>query len=125
MTAISWRALLLALALAALALAVAAASCSGQTEPPALGLGDWTIADTTVIEDQFVMLRGQLTVVAGGDLTLRNTTILFGCARSCDYGITVQQGGVLRILDGTTISSSRVGVRWSFGARPGSTLRVR
>ena len=61
-----------------------------QTDPPALGYGDWIVQDRTVIRDwDVIMLRGDLKVNSGGSLDLINTTLLFVNALSGDHGITV------------------------------------
>ncbi len=113
------------LALACL-LALLAVAClaSAQTEPPALGLGDWVVTDTTVIQDRYVMLRGDLRVTADGDLTLRNSTLLLAVEAGGQYGLVVEGGGALRILDGSRLGSARVGVGYTFVAMRGSTVRI-
>jgi hypothetical protein len=120
------RGALLALAIVALALVVTAiaASCSAQTEPPALGIGDWVISDDTVIENRFVLLRGSLLIGPSGELTLRNSTVLFGSTIDVEYGITVASGGTLRVIEGSTLGSSRVGTAWSFLTGEDSHIRV-
>ena len=95
----------------------------GQTEPPTFGIGNWTVSDVTVIEDDFVLMDGNVTVTSGGDLTLRNVTILFKCEWSMEHGLKVREGGTLRV-DNSTLSSSKLRVWWAFKALNGSTLRL-
>ncbi|MCK4971486.1 MAG: right-handed parallel beta-helix repeat-containing protein, partial [Thermoplasmata archaeon] len=86
--------LLLLVASAVLILGPAAA----QTDPPTTG--DWTVADTTVVENQTIELKGDLTVSNGGNLTLRNVTLkVFSGSTYGTNGITVEAGGTLRIED--------------------------
>ncbi len=126
MSATRGRGPLLALAIVALAIAVTAiaASSSAQTDPPALGMGDWVISDDTVIEDRFVLLRGSLIINPSGELTLRNSTVLFGSTTNIEYGISVASGGTLRVVEGSTLGSSRVGTAWSFLTGPDSHIRI-
>ena len=87
------------LALASLcAIAALAAVASAQTDPPASG--DWTVDDTTVVEDRTVDLRGNLMVSATGDLTLRNVTLrVYSVSSTEPRGITVLPGGKLTLTD--------------------------
>ncbi len=110
--------------LAALAAVAAAGVALAQTDPPPLGLGDWTVSDTTVLQDRFIMLRGDVRVTGGGSLTLRNATILFVLEESGEHGILVEPGGTLRILDGSRLGSSRTDMGYTFTARRGSTVRM-
>ncbi len=80
------------------ALAALAATASGQTDPPSSG--DWTVGDTTVVEDRTVDLRGDLTVSATGDLTLRNVTLrVYSQSATVLRGIMVLSGGRLTLTD--------------------------
>lgn len=114
------------MAIVALAALASLGGVSAQTDPPALGDGDWVVRDTTVIRDwDVIMLRGDLRVTDGGDLTLANTTLLFVNSAAGEHGITVQEGGSLHIVDGATVGSSRPKVAWTFAALEGCSLEVR
>jgi len=102
-------------------IALVAPDAQGQTEPPTFGIGDWTVSDVTVVEDDFVLMDGKVRVRSGGDLTLRNVTILFKCEWSGEHGLNVNGGGTLRV-ENSTLGSSRLRVQWTFRASPGSTL---
>ncbi len=104
-------------------IALVAPDSRGQTEPPVFGIGNWTVSDVTVIEDDFVLMDGNVTVTSGGDLTLRNVTIFFKCEWSREHGLTVDDGGTLRV-ENSTLGSSRLRVWWTFYASRGSTLRL-
>ena len=119
------RTALVALAmLGLLGLLAAACIASAQTEPPALGMGDWVVGDSTLLEDRYVMLRGDLRVTAGGELVMRNSTVLFAVEEGGQYGLVVESGGSLRILEGSRIDTARVGVGYTFVAERGSTVRI-
>lgn len=128
MTARGSRAVVLALGLAALVamlfVIACARSAAATSEPPLLGRGDWTVTDRTVMVDRFIMLWGNLTVEPGGDLELRNSTVLFACSRNSEFGLAVRPGGALRVLDGSTLGSSRAGLHWTAYAEAGSVLRL-
>ncbi len=118
--------LVLATALLAVLLAGMLGSALAQTDPPALGDGDWTIRDRTVIRDWgVIMLRGDLRVTDGGDLTLSNTTVLFVLSDPGEHGVTVDNGGSIRIVDGSTVGSSRPKVPFTFVVEAGCTLVLR
>ncbi len=118
--------LLLLVASAVLILGPAAA----QTDPPATG--DWTVANTTVVENQTVKLNGSLKVSDGGNLTLRNVTLqVFSGSTVGTNGITVEAGGTLRIEDynltpsdqgRSTVMRGNPSRGYFFIAKPDSTL---
>jgi hypothetical protein len=130
------RSLFLAIAgttvLAMMLLLLLAGASVGQTDPPASG--DWTVSDTTLVQDQTVDLNGDLTVTSTGRLTLKNVKLRIQLNADGQHGIEVQNGGELYIIDGdgdssTTADASRVtAVPTSFGYyfinRAGSTLRI-
>ncbi|MCK5253345.1 MAG: right-handed parallel beta-helix repeat-containing protein, partial [Thermoplasmata archaeon] len=103
-----------------------AGSSLAQTDPPALGDGDWTVRDTTVMRDwDVIMLRGDLLVTDGGELTLINSTLLFVNADAGEHGVTVDNGGTLKILGGATVGSSRPNVAITFVVEAGCSLEIR
>jgi parallel beta-helix repeat protein len=80
---------------AAILLIVSAADA--QTDPPATG--DWTVGDNTTVENQTVRLRGNLTIVPGGRLTLTNVTLQVFSTITTVNGIRVMGNGSLEIGD--------------------------
>lgn len=86
---------LLHLAAAALLLLPGLLALAESPVPP-YGYGDWAVTDTTVVRDQTIRLRGNLTVKAGGDLLLRNVSLYLDSRAGVTYGITVEGGGSLR-----------------------------
>ncbi|MCK4971299.1 MAG: right-handed parallel beta-helix repeat-containing protein, partial [Thermoplasmata archaeon] len=105
---------------------VLSGSALAQTNPPALGDGDWTVTDTTVIRDWGgIMLRGDLKVTDGGDLTLSNSTMLFVNSEAGEHGLVVDNGGSIHIIEGSTVGSSRPNVAWTFVVEDGCTLEIR
>jgi hypothetical protein len=116
--------ILIALGLLAI-LALGAGGGAAQTNPPALGDGDWTVRDDTVIRDWgVIMLRGDLLVTDGGSLTISNTTVLFVNSEPGEHGTVVANGGSLRIIDGSTVGSSRPGVAWTCVVNAGCDLLI-
>jgi len=120
----------LVLVLASVTFAILALVLSGnalaQTDPPALGDGDWTVRDTTVIRDWgVIMLRGDLKVTDGGDLTLSNSTMLFVNSEAGEHGLVVDNGASIHIIEGSTVGSSRPNVAWTFVVEDGCTLEIR
>ncbi len=105
---------------------VLSSSALAQTDPPALGDGDWTVRDTTMISDWgVIMLRGGLRVTDGGDLTLSNSTLLFVNSEAGEHGLGVDNGGSIHIIEGSTVGSSRPNVAWKFVVEDGCTLEIR
>jgi len=126
MSALHRPALLVLVALMAVLALGLAGSALAQTDPPALGDGDWTVRDDTIIKDwDVIMLRGDLLITDGGSLTLSNSTLLFVNAEAGDHGILVDNGGTIRILSGATVGSSRPAVAFTFVVEAGCTLEIR
>jgi hypothetical protein len=123
---------LLITAAMALAVILLAGSTLGQTDPPASG--DWTVADTTVVKDRSVTMRGDLLVTSTGDLTLDNVTLTFQLSSDGQYGITVESAGKLVVKDGdglrattsdaSIITSNPPSRSYYFITSSGSTLRI-
>jgi parallel beta-helix repeat protein len=80
--------------------------------------GDWTVSDNTVINDTLVVVNGNLTITTSGklelqnvtmfmngnisvegDLLLKNVTLTMNCTTDGIYGITVNETGMMQILD--------------------------
>ncbi|MBM4247971.1 MAG: right-handed parallel beta-helix repeat-containing protein [Euryarchaeota archaeon] len=70
--------------------------------PPPFGIGDWTVTGTELFIDRGLVLDGNLTVAAGGSLTLVNSSLLF---LPGPHELRVLSGGSLRMLSGSSASS--------------------
>jgi len=123
---------LLALVLSAVAIALLSGAASAQTDPPSSG--DWTVGDTTLVEDTAVDLHGSLFVTATGRLTLENVTMRIFVSSNGDAGIEVASGGQLTVRDGdgakatandnSAITSQPTSNSFWFIVRAGATLRL-
>ena len=67
--------------------------------------GDWIVTGVEVVENKTILLNGNLTVKAGGSLTLRNVTLRMNVEQNGQYGISVEEGGALSIYN-SNISSA-------------------
>jgi parallel beta-helix repeat protein len=81
-------------------------SLSFAVPPPADG--DWIIDEDFTIEDQTIILNGNLIVQSTGNLTLRNITLKMNCSFPGEHGILAEGGGSLSIYSSsiTSISSN-------------------
>jgi hypothetical protein len=70
--------------------------------PPPFGIGDWFVTGTEVLIDRGVILDGNLTVAAGGSLTLVNSTLQL---LPGPHEVRVRAGGELKILAGSSVGS--------------------
>jgi hypothetical protein len=70
---------------------------------PVFGIGDWTITGSEVLQDDGLILAGNIVVQAGGSLTLSNASLQFNCRSELQYGITVNSGGTLKIGNGSVV----------------------
>ncbi|RLE75034.1 MAG: hypothetical protein DRJ56_06390 [Thermoprotei archaeon] len=64
------------------------------------------INETVIIRDQYVELNQSIIIQAGGNLTLINSTL---CLRGTACYISVEEGGVLNVLDSSTIAGKEEG----------------
>jgi parallel beta-helix repeat protein len=67
--------------------------------------GDWDVIGVEVVENETIELSGNLTIKAGGSLTLRNVTLRMNVEHNGQYGISVEEGGALSIYN-SNISSA-------------------
>ena len=80
--------------------------------------GDWIVTGAEVVENKTVLLNGNLTVKAGGSLTLRNVTLRMNVEQNDQYGILVEEEGSLYIYDSNI--SSVTELRFFFSVVEGS-----
>jgi len=80
--------------------------------------GDWDVVGVEVVENETIELSGNLTIKAGGSLTLRNVTLGMNVEHDGQYGISVEEGGALSIYDSNI--SSTTGFRFFFSVMVGS-----
>lgn len=79
--------------LVALALFVLVVTVSADSPPPTNG--DWAVDDDTSIGNRDIIVHGNLTIEASGNLTLRNLTLTVDCPVDGGSGIYVHEGGKL------------------------------
>lgn len=75
--------------------------------------GDWVVTSKTMVQNESIVLNGNLTVESGGNLTLRGVTLSLNVQRDGEYGIFVEAGGSLYIYD-STIASANQQLRFAF-----------
>ena len=67
-----------------------------ENSPPSEG--DWIINERVYVENEEFELKGNVTINSGGELILKNTTLIFRNSMAGEFGIEVK-GGRLRITD--------------------------
>jgi len=118
-------ALILACPPALLAASVSATGSPVPTAPPPLGLGDWVVSGAEVLEDRTIVLDGCLTVEDGGELTISNSTLIVKCAFSEEHWIRVETGGLLRVVNGSTVAGLDPDYPFIFWVEPGAKIEFR
>lgn len=73
--------------------------------PPQFGIGDWSVSGTESYENASFLLDGSLGIAKGGFLTLSNCTLIIYCRVAGEHGISVEDGGTLRILNGSDMAA--------------------
>lgn len=87
-------------------------------------IGDVTFSNTTVVDDTIIILAGNLTIQAGGDLTLQDVSLWMDCHAVGQYHIKVLNGGTLTIEGNSTVTAVNLSFAWFLMAKPGSNLRL-
>ncbi|MFX0210717.1 MAG: right-handed parallel beta-helix repeat-containing protein, partial [Candidatus Hodarchaeota archaeon] len=68
--------------------------------------GNWIIDRTCVIENEYIVLKGNLTVLNGGTLVVKNDTLIICGNFDGEYGITIKGGGAL-FIDSSIIKNEK------------------
>ena len=66
--------------------------------------GDLIVKNQTVIEEQEIIITGNIIIYNGGNLTLVNSRAMFRLRYNGEFGILVQQGGALIVFNSTITS---------------------
>jgi len=74
-------------------LLVPAGLAAAQTPPPTAS--DWIIEDHTVIENETIVMRGDIIIRNGGNLTIKNSQLMMHCNYPGHRGIYVEADGAL------------------------------
>ena len=124
----SWCIIAGALALIGLcALLLACPGAQATNDPPAGGgtvTGDWTVTDSRSYSACTIALEGNLTVSGTGVLSLDAVSLVMAPSYDGQYGIEVQSGGALGMMDGSNLSSVTAGVGYGFVVQSGGNLTV-
>lgn len=75
--------------------------------------GNWVVTGQEVVENRAIALNGNLTVIDGGNLTLRNVTLTVDSQYNGQYGVSVEEGGSMFIYD-SNITASDLKDRFTF-----------
>jgi len=70
--------------------------------------GNWDVVGNEVRQDEVIVLTGNLTVKPGGNLTLINTTIYINGSFDGEFGIRVEENGILEIYNDSEITTYNI-----------------
>ena len=79
-------------------LAVQPVRADGDGDYPAPTEGDWIITQETIVNDETIVLKGNLTITSGASLFISNVSIVFDCSYDGEFGVVIQGGGQLQAL---------------------------
>jgi len=79
-------------------------SRSSITGTPPPSSGDWRINDTTIVDNETLIINGSIIVESGGTLILKNSIIMMNVTYDGEHSITVRGGGNLTIICSTITS---------------------
>ena len=86
---------------------------------------DWVVTGSEVVENQTILLNGNLEVEDGGDLTLRGVTLTMNNSYDGEYGILVKSGGAITIEERTVITAASDSARFSFAVESAAGFLMR
>lgn len=86
---------------------------------------DWIITGSEVVENQNILLNGNLEVEAGGELTLRGVTLTMNNSYHGEYGIRVKAGGAVTIEETTEITAASDSARFGFAVESGAEFLMK
>ena len=98
------------------------ALAAGVPAPTTTIEGNWEVTGEEVRQDEVIWLKGNLTVKSGGNLTFLNVTLVMDCSRPGEFGITVETGAEMNVLDGSSITSPRA--NYWFHVQAGASFRM-
>ncbi|MFQ5980941.1 MAG: right-handed parallel beta-helix repeat-containing protein [Candidatus Heimdallarchaeota archaeon] len=87
--------------------------------------GDWVINIDTVRYNETIMLNGSIRVLSGANLTLQNVTLRMNSLFDGDCNITVNSGGILKIVENSTVTAVTLSNAWYLQANAGSTILLK
>ncbi len=99
--------------------ALLAAGALAQTPPPVDG--DWEVSDLTTYSGTDITVRGNVTVLRDGVLTLSDLDLLIDLPHDGAYGIEVRAGGTLN-LDRVTVDSADRSTRFNITILGSATI---
>ncbi len=82
----------------------------------------WTITNSVVLEDEIVTLTGNLTILEGGSLTLRNASLLMNSSYSGEFEIYVGHRANLTLEANAAITATISQWGWGLRSHEGSLL---
>jgi len=92
--------------------------CQGSTQ------ASWTVGRAARAANDWLALRGNLTVLPGGSLRLANTTLHLMLSSPGDGGIEVRGGGRLEMVLGSKVEAAEPANKYSFRLLPGGNLTI-
>ena len=84
---------------------------------------DWNVNNVSVIENDNILLNGNLTITSTGNLTLRNVVLKLNCTENGTYHIKVQSGGIL-LIENSNITTNNSEFRSYWEVNPGSNIKL-
>jgi len=98
-------------------------SFTGEDATPP-STGNWIIdSPNNIVNDETIILNGNLQIKNGGSLTFKNVTLLMNCRYNGTYNIDVENGGSFNIMDKDNNPASKNDSSIITSATPNGTCR--
>jgi len=86
--------------------------------------GEWTVTGEEKEMNKTIILTGNLTILNGGKLTLKNVTLMMNSTYDGQYHITVNSGGYLKIMDNSIVTAYNHSHRFLFNVHLNSEFQM-
>ena len=94
----------------------------GGEDYPYSGSGDWVIDSDTFVENEVIVVNGNLFVQNDGNLTLTNVTLQMNCTYDGQFCIRVNSGGSLNIHSHSAVTAVNASHAWYLKASSGTNI---
>ena len=95
-----------------------------KIKPFSFSDGDWIVTGQELVQNEEVILNGNLIIESGGNLTFIDVTLYVNCSYDGEFQIKVKSGGAFYILGDSVITSYNSSYSYLFYVDKGAKFRM-